>query len=703
MDVSQRDIGQIDSSNPAAVVLVSMPYASVERPSLALGSLGAGLRAAGIAAVEIHATLRFADRIGLWGYESINAAPFTWRVGEWTFAEAAFPDADLDAEGYLAELAVLTGLADIAARLAPVRAAAGRFVRDLAAEIVARRPGIVGCSSVFQQHAASLALLRAIKALDPSIVTVLGGGNCEGPMGWATLVANDCVDYVVSGEADALLPPLCRRLLDARPAVPDDDLPPGVFGPADRRRTAPPPPDRLYARMPSLDGVAAPDYQSYFAALEATAFRRHVVPGLPIETARGCWWGQKHHCAFCGIPGSGLRFRSKPPEAVRGELAGLAARHGITRFSPADNVVDLGYFDTVFPALRGAGAPYHLFFQIKANLKRPQVALLAQAGARWLQPGIEALSDSMLKLLSKGASAMINLQLLKWARQYGLWLLWHMLHGAPGERDIWHADVAGWLPLIAHFQPPSLPAMTRVEFIRFSPFVEDAARFGLDLVPAWSYAHTLACPPELRAHLAYAFTDRRAQAADGPGATALNAALRDWYDGFTHYPDGSVPTMRPEAPTLHAVPDGDGWTVIDTRPCRVRAVHRLEPLAVAVLTACDAAQRLPVLTAALADTADLRRTLDALIEAGLLLRLGDQLLSLVLDHAPHAYPAPRDFPAGQLSIRPLPDNALSRPLEPEETADDPRGEIPAERAHRDDFRRPGQACPGVVEFVADVP
>lgn len=689
------------SCDPGAtdVVLVSMPYASVERPSLALASLGAGLRAAGMPTEVVQADLLFADRIGLMGYESVNSSPFTLRIGEWTFADAAFPDADLDPEGYLAELARLTGLPDVAQRLAPVRAAATRFVEELAAEIVVRRPRIVGCSSVFQQHAASLALLRAIKRRDPSVVTLIGGGNCEGPMGWATLAANACVDYVVSGEADALLAPLCRRILDGPTA---DVLPAGIFGPGDRE--ALPEPARLYARVPDLECVAAPDYGAYFATLEATAFRRHVLPALPIETARGCWWGQKHHCAFCGIPGSGLRFRAKRPEVVEAELATLAARHGIDRFSPADNVVEMGFFDDLFPDLAGAGAPYHLFFQIKANLKRSQVAQLAEAGARWLQPGIEALGDDMLRLLSKGASAMINLQLLKWARQYGIWLLWHVLNGAPGERDAWHAEVAGWLPLIAHLQPPGLPAMTRVEFLRFSPFVEDAERYGLDLVPAWSYAHTLGYPPELLAHQAYAFTDRRAQACDGPGATALNAALRAWYEGFTHYPDGPVPTMRPDAPTLHAVPDGDGWQVIDTRPCRVRDRHALGPRAVAVLTACDTAKRLPAL-APLAD-AD---TIEALCAAKLLLRLGDQLLSLVLDHAPQTYPAPRDFPAGQLSTHPLPDDArpwarpiapCSSPYQSEETTDEPRGEAPADRDH---LRRPGQARPGMVELVAEVP
>lgn len=647
------------------VVLVSMPYASVERPSLAIASLCAGLRAAGLRAEAVHANLYFADEIGLMGYDSINASPFSYRIGEWTFAEAAFPDVDLDAATYLATLSRAMGLPDVAARLSPIRPLARRFVETTAHRIIALRPKIVGCSSVFQQHNASLALLRRIKALDPTIVTMMGGGNCEGSMGWATLQTAPFVDLVVSGEADALLPPLCRRIIDEAPDLPRDGLPPGVFGPSDRGTSAPPDAARLFARVPTLEATACPDYDSYFEALEQTAYRRHVVPGLPVETARGCWWGQKHHCAFCGIPTSGLAFRSKPAETVRAELQTLTTRYGIDRVSPADNIVETAYFKTVLPALSRSETPLHLFFQIKANLKRDQVALLADAGARWLQPGIESLSADMLSLLSKGSSAMINLQLLKWARQHGIWLLWHMLHGAPGEQDSWHAETADWLPLIAHFQPPGVPAMTRIEYFRFSPFVTQAERFGLDLVPAWAYAHTLPQPPHLMAHQAYAFTDRRAEQAasaglPSPGADALNAAIRVWYEGFTHYPDGPIPTMRPDAPTLLAKPQGDGWSVMDSRPCRTRDTHHLGPLAVAVLRACDAAKGHRSLLDAVADRAapqEVEQTIASLSAAGLLLDQKGQLLSLVFDAPPRPYPAPHDFPAGQLRSHPLPDDA----------------------------------------------
>ena len=43
----------------------------------------------------------------------------------------------------------------------------------------------------------SLALLRRVKELDPSVVTMLGGANCEAEMGWAAIRAFPWVDFVV--------------------------------------------------------------------------------------------------------------------------------------------------------------------------------------------------------------------------------------------------------------------------------------------------------------------------------------------------------------------------------------------------------------------------------------------------------------------------------------------------------------------------
>jgi magnesium-protoporphyrin IX monomethyl ester (oxidative) cyclase len=143
---------------------------------------------------------------------------------------------------------------------------------------------------------------------------MIGGANCEGVMGEATHREFAWVDFVMSGEVDDFIGTFCARVL--REGASLTDLPEGVFGRGRRSRvgqlglTAP----RAVVR--SLDQTGVPDYDDYFDALSTASAGAHVKPALLFESSRGCWWGMKHHCTFCGLNGEGMSFRSKSPGRV---------------------------------------------------------------------------------------------------------------------------------------------------------------------------------------------------------------------------------------------------------------------------------------------------------------------------------------------------------------------------------------------------
>ena len=72
---------------------------------------------------------------------------------------------------------------------------------------------------------------------------------------------------------------------------------------------------------------------------------------LPAQSARGCWWGERRHCTFCGLNGSTMAYRSKSPDRLRRELAELSARRGTLRFYFVDNILDRRYIEEFLPAL----------------------------------------------------------------------------------------------------------------------------------------------------------------------------------------------------------------------------------------------------------------------------------------------------------------------------------------------------------------
>lgn len=570
----------------APVALVLMPYADISRPSIALGTLKACLTQAGIGCTVEYANIRFTERLGL----GMPEAPYLARLlGEWTFSKAAFPDHEgvsareaLASAGQQFSFMPPAAFADsrFVGSLERLRDYAPLFVDEVAHAVLARKPRIVGCSSTFEQHCASLALLRRIHELDPSVITMLGGANCEAEMGWATIRCFPWLDVVVSGEADEIFAPLCQLLLYNGRHIPAAILPKGVLV-RDHVRSrkygagAQPVPRAV---VENVNVSPVPDYSDYDAALAASPLSSRVRPGLLVEFSRGCWWGEKHHCTFCGLNGGGMHYRAKHADRAMDELDELSARSGVNGFMVVDNILDMSYLRTLLPALAARGAPYRLFFETKSNLKREHVALLAKAGVIWIQPGIEAFHDKLLKLMDKGATAAINLQLLKYCREFGIYVTWNLLFGFPGEDDAWHAEVAEWLPLCFHFQPPK--CVGRVLYDRFSMYHQAPERYGLKLKPSPSYSTVYPLSQEDISELGYFFADDSPGAFDtGPGARALARHVVEWFGLF----EGGL------GPVLSMTVRGDCIDIFDTRPCATARRLTLTGLDALVYQACEPA------------------------------------------------------------------------------------------------------------------
>src|SRR5215469_1080914 len=251
--------GSRNAAENIDVCLVAMPYASLSRPSMALGLLKAILSSGGLKAKVLDANIWFAERVGLRRYDvCAEQSPIVNLTGEWTFAGAAFGNdprrEEKDAE-YLRQVYESQGPGQARAEgtqavlrrnpaeariadLWAIRAAATTFVDEAAHRVLQTGARVVGCTSTFEQHVASLALLRRIHELDPDVITMLGGANCETVMGATTHRCFPWVDYVVSGEADGIVVDLCKLALERGRDVDPADLPSGVLGPRHRNAGA---------------------------------------------------------------------------------------------------------------------------------------------------------------------------------------------------------------------------------------------------------------------------------------------------------------------------------------------------------------------------------------------------------------------------------------------------------------------------------
>lgn len=617
----------------SGVILVSPPCETVRRPNLGLGTLKPLVERLGVPVRIEYLNIAFAERIGLDLNELVAECelPPQLLLGDWLFATALRRDVDPEDLGVLARYAGLVS-PERRTALAAARRLSPAFVAEEARRLCAAEPAIVGFSTTFAQTAASLALAAAVRALDPEVVICMGGANCEGPMGQAILEAFPQIDHVFSGEAELTFPPFVERVLAGKKPYTRSR---SVYS---RARAALPEP----VAKPELDDLPIPDFADYFDALRRSSFAARVVPGIPIETSRGCWWGAVKHCRFCGLNGGSMAFRSKSAQRIEAELDAQHARWGATRFMAVDNIMGLDLVGGLFAELEARRAGYQFFYEIKSNMRFEDLARLARGGVRWLQPGVESLDDEILDLMQKGVSALQNVALLRHCRELGIQPAWNLLWGFPRERREHYQRMARLIPLLEHLDPPFRHARLRLD--RFSPYHEDAARLGfVDVRPAPAYHAVYGLPEAVLSRLAYYFDGAPADLDPGDYTADARVAIERW----------QARHRGPERPpVLSLLRAGSLAAVEDTRTGAVSTWYFLEPLELSILEAFrepgDVERRLSRVAAAAADGAPAPGAFAHLVDLGFIVVDGRRAVTLVIDPERRVFTEREPFPLGRV-------------------------------------------------------
>lgn len=625
-------------------MLVCMPFGPVFSPSLGLSLLKATLQRHGIPAAIRYFSIQFAERVGQHFYFGVSSAgrpPVIDLAGEWIFAAALSPNAG--GEDYIERIlrrreawmdpAVAPPVTEATIRrVVAARAHVEPFLDACLADIVAARPRVVGFTSLFQQQVASLALARRVKEALPDTVIVLGGANCEGVMGAEVVRRFPFVDAVVSGEGEMALPDIVTRVLASQPLE-------GLAGVRTRKSIASEFAFGLFPNTPplaALDDLPYPDFSDYLEQFGASRLAKRWLPTIPFETSRGCWWGAKHHCTFCGLNGATMAFRSKSAGRALDELQALTSRFPGCEIQVVDTILDMQYFRTFLPELARRGPAAALFYETKSNLRRDQVRLLRDAGVATIQPGIESFSDPVLALMRKGVTALQNVQLLKWCKELGVRPVWNVIWGFPGEPPESYARMASLVRRLTHLPAPDGYEGLRLD--RFSPnFVEAGARGFADVRPIEPYRYLYDLPEAAIRNLAYYHQFRYADGYDpAPLAAPLLRALGGWKRASRHSELFSI--------------DVDGHLLIwDYRHRDRSQLVELTGLDRLLYQACDQIAEFAALAAiaraaGVAEDAAVRRRLDGMVAQDLIIAEGDRFLALAIpvgDYQPPAHVAAR--------------------------------------------------------------
>ncbi|HDM77214.1 MAG TPA: RiPP maturation radical SAM protein 1 [Deltaproteobacteria bacterium] len=418
---------------PYNVALISMPWSLANRASIQLGALKSFLNQnlTDIRVVNIHIFLDVAHNLGISRYNAI--AENTW------IAEAVYAyilNSELRAE--------IVSSFKKACRSIPILR--DQCVEDIALRLkslhekssiwkVIEKADLVGVSICLAQLASSLYFIRETKKRFPKKKVAVGGSAVAGKLGQSMLENVPEVDFVINGEGELPLLNLVKLLKNGA-----TDSENGVPGLIYRDTTG----KVIFSecnQIECLETLPVPDYDDYFLQLSRLPNLNNLIPGLPVEASRGCWWHRatpeapEKACQFCNLNLQWKDYRYKTAEKVANEIEHLASRHATTRFFFVDNNLPLWETDKLFRHIEKHRRSYQIFLETRASVTKKTLLLMRRAGVEDVQIGIEGLSTSYLNRIGKGTTTIQNIEIMKNCEELGINNISNLLIGFPGATE----------------------------------------------------------------------------------------------------------------------------------------------------------------------------------------------------------------------------------------------------------------------------
>ncbi len=294
-------------------------------------------------------------------------------------------------------------------------------LRRWAREIVASGASVVGFTAYKINIFTIYAICTHLKALQPELLTVVGGPET---LGNTDILRHEQVDLVIKGEGEQALLQLALALESPDPQLQH------IAGLAFRRDGEVM--DQAPVRVDDLDRLPFPT----FSGIDN---RSYPQKGIPIEASRGCI----HNCTFCGETKL-TRFRAKSGRRIFAELDHYhrTLHQRVFEFTGQlinGNMKELESFCDLILASGIHGRLRPLTWTGNACVRKEMtprlLAKLKQAGCRYLYYGVESGSDAVLRAMNKMHDVALTERVLADTRRAGIRARIYMIIGFPTESE----------------------------------------------------------------------------------------------------------------------------------------------------------------------------------------------------------------------------------------------------------------------------
>ncbi len=436
--------------NRKKILLISMPWAQMDLPSIQLGVLSAYLRQHGFLVDSKYYYLIMADILTIDIYQALVYYPFDFSIfypelvkltnSEYSYKKKVLAE-------YLSKK-LSTSLDDIISKVELFKIKINKEIEYF------DKYDIIGFTINYNQELPSLHLAQSIKDRYPEKTVIFGGSLCYQELGETLLKKFDFIDIVVSGEGE-------ETLIEIIHSIRNNDSLANIQGISYRlNQTIIRNPSRI-KKIP-LDDLPFPYYDDYFQQYNnlsnLNSYSHYNIVKIPIEGSRGCWWNK---CTFCGLNRQFIdnetngNFKTKTSERIVQEINYLHNRYQINKFCFLDNV-QYKIQDFCKNLHKVVDYDLNFFIECRATITHQDLYAMKKVGFREIQIGIESLSNKILNKMLKGTTVIQNINALKWCKFFEIKPHYNMIRFFPLEslEDI--QEIINVSKKILHFSPPTL-------------------------------------------------------------------------------------------------------------------------------------------------------------------------------------------------------------------------------------------------------
>ena len=324
----------------------------------------------------------------------------------------------------------------LAQALAAAENLVDRTLRELTLDAVQRyAPNVVLVSTPFPGNVyGAFRIAQAIKAHDPSIVTVLGGGFVNTELReLAELRVFDYFDYVTLDDGERPLLALLEHLKGDRPRdrlvrtfLRSDD---GVRYIDDKEPDIP----FADAGTPTWDGLPLERYLSLLDMLNPMHRLWSDARWNKLTVAHGCYWKK---CSFCDVSLDYIsRYEAIAATTLADRIEAIIAETGQTGFHFVDEAAPPKALRALAAELKRRKRAISWWGNIRFEKSfTPELcAELADSGCIAVSGGLEVASDRLLKLMQKGVSVAQVARVTHAFTEAGILVHAYLMYGFPTQ------------------------------------------------------------------------------------------------------------------------------------------------------------------------------------------------------------------------------------------------------------------------------